>query len=225
MKGGVSDYHRQVVSAVLPVLDGYGFALAGGNALLAHGISQRPTMDVNLFTDRKGVVPAVAEAVESALRARGFHVERIDVSFSDLLERVPDLANHRAEWTVARGGEQVILQITGGEPRTRPPVTMDLGPVLAPQDVLASKVCALATRAEARDFIDVWAALSRYSPEELITLAWKLEPGFTTEDFTHIGAALDLLDDGEFTRYGLTHADIAELRERFASWPRRRSAR
>ena len=34
----------------------YGFALAGGYALQAHGLVQRVSEDVDLFTDRKSVV-------------------------------------------------------------------------------------------------------------------------------------------------------------------------
>jgi hypothetical protein len=215
---GVSDFHREVVATVMAALEGHGFALAGGNALLAHGISRRPTRDVNLFTDQDGAVTAVAGAVESALRAAGFHTERID-TFAELLDEWPEMTDYRAEWTVARGGQQVMLQIATGD-RVRPPVVLDVGPVLDVLDVLASKVCALASRAEARDYIDVAAALRRYRPEELISLAWSMEPGYTHEDFTSIGPALEYLDDQEFAPYGLTPAEITDLRRRFAAWPR-----
>jgi hypothetical protein len=226
VNGGVSDFHRDVVTVVLPVLTGHGFALAGGNALLAHGISSRPTRDVNLFTDQVGAVRQVASAVESALRAAGFYVERID-TFSDLLEQWPEMADLRAEWTVARGGQQVMLQIASDD-RKRSPVFMELGPVQALPvldllDVLASKVLALSSRSEARDYIDVGAALGRYSAEQLIALAWSIEPRWSYDDFTSIGPALERLDDQEFTRYGLTQADIDDLRKRFELWPRHQS--
>jgi Nucleotidyl transferase AbiEii toxin, Type IV TA system len=219
---GVSDFHREVVATVLPVLEGYGFALAGGNALIAHGITSRPTRDVNLFTDQEGIIPHVTKAVESALRKAGFYVERID-TFSALLERWPEMADLRAEWTVARGRKQVMLQL-GSNLRNHPPVTMEFGPVEDLRVVLATKILALSTRYEARDYIDVGSALKKYTAEELIDLAWSMEPGCTYEDFTSIGPALDELDDEEFTRYGLTQAEIVSLRKRFAAWPRHGSS-
>ncbi len=53
---------------------------------------------------------------------------------------------------------------------------MDIGPVLDLDDVVGSKVCALAGRGEVRDFIDTAAALRRYSLATLIDLAKHLDP-------------------------------------------------
>lgn len=72
----VSELHRRVAVVALAAAAGYGFALGGGNALLAHGIISRPTQDLDLFTDREHGVEAAAEAVEAALRGAGFAVER-----------------------------------------------------------------------------------------------------------------------------------------------------
>jgi microcompartment protein CcmL/EutN len=54
----VSDLHRQVAAVALAAAAGYGFALGGGNALLAHGVISRPTQDVDLFTDQEHGVQA-----------------------------------------------------------------------------------------------------------------------------------------------------------------------
>ena len=59
-----------------------------------------------------------------------------------------------AEWTVtAHDGQQMMLQMAYFD-RTAQPVTMDVGPVLSLEDVVGGKVCALAGRAEPRDYID-----------------------------------------------------------------------
>lgn len=222
MTGGVSDLHREVVAALGDVITEHGFALAGGNALLAHGLSQRPTRDVNLHSNRDGSVAAVAGQVEEALRAAGFYVERLEAFSDSLLEQWPDLPEYRAEWTVARRRQQVVLQIGISQPRLRPPVTiMGLGPVLDVEDVLANKVLALVTRAESRDFVDVYHALGRYTPEQLIELAWKVEPqAYTFEDFTGVPEILAGMEDEEFAEFGLGPAETAQLRARFADWPR-----
>lgn len=52
-----------------------GFALAGGNALAAHGLPSRPTEDVDLFTPQPGGTGRVLEAVRAALVADGFEVQ------------------------------------------------------------------------------------------------------------------------------------------------------
>jgi hypothetical protein len=55
-----------------------GFALGGGNALMAHGVVDRMTEDVDLFTDREDGVAQVADAVQSALLASGLDADRQD---------------------------------------------------------------------------------------------------------------------------------------------------
>ena len=76
------------------------------------------------------------------------------------------------------------------------------------------------TRAEERDAIDVAAALENYTVTQLITLARQLEPGLEDEDFADAGRRLDRLSYKVFARYGLGPEDVAQLRKRFAAWPR-----
>ena len=64
----VNDFHRAVAATALRAAARYGFALGGGNALIAYGLIDRPTQDVDLFTDREHGVRAAAGAVETALR-------------------------------------------------------------------------------------------------------------------------------------------------------------
>jgi hypothetical protein len=97
---------------------------------------------------------------------------------------------------------------------------MDVGPVLDLEDLAGSKVCALASRVEPRDYVDTAAALQRYSVDQLISFARRLDPGLEDRDFSDAGTQLDRMPDGLFTRYGLTPADVARLREQFAVWPR-----
>ena len=61
----VSELHHQVAAAALQAASQHGFALGGGNALIAHGVIDRITQDVDLFTDEEHGVEAVVEAVET----------------------------------------------------------------------------------------------------------------------------------------------------------------
>jgi Nucleotidyl transferase AbiEii toxin, Type IV TA system len=60
----------------LRVAGRYGFALAGGYAVQAHGILDRPSEDIDLFTawERRGDFTAAVDAVVEAYRADGYAV-------------------------------------------------------------------------------------------------------------------------------------------------------
>jgi hypothetical protein len=165
-------------------------------------------------------VAAAAGAVEAGLRAAGYQVERQDKSagLADIFEGMGD---GLAEWIVtAPGGEQMTLQMAYFD-RGHQPVVMDIGPVLDLEDVVGGKVCALASRAYERDYVDTAAALERgYTVEQVIGFARALDPGLTGEDFADAGRRLDNIDDEAFARYGLSPQDVTQLRDRFAGWPR-----
>ena len=102
----------------------------------------------------------------------------------------------------------------------RPPVRLEIGPVLHVDDAIANKVATLFGRAEARDYIDVDAVLrsGRYGREDLLRLAAEADPGFDRVQFATALAAIDRFPDGEFTVYGLSRQQVIRLREGFRSW-------
>jgi hypothetical protein len=214
----LTEMHRQVAAVALRAA-GHGFALGGGNALIQHGVISRPTQDVDLFTDQEAGVLAAAEAVEAALREAGFRAERQDTTVG-LAGIFPGMGEGLAEWIItAPDGEQMALQLAYFD-RARDPVVMDVGPVLDIEDVVGGKVCALASRAYERDYLDTGAALEHYSPAELIGLARRLDPGLEGRDFAEAAQRLDQMPDSAFAPFGLTRRDVATLRKRFAPWPR-----
>jgi len=211
--------HQQVAEIALRAGARHGFALGGGNALIAHGVISRPTQDVDLFTDNEAGVTAAAGTVEAALREAGLRLERVDLA-GGLADVFEGMGEGLAEWVVtAPGGEQMVLQLAYFS-RAAEPVVMDVGPVLDLQDVIGGKACALASRAEPRDYIDVAAILHRYEPDQIIGFARRLDPGLEDRDFADAGQRLDQWGDRVFAAFGLSTADIAALRERFTTWPR-----
>jgi hypothetical protein len=215
----VIEFHRRVAAIALRAAAPYGFALGGGNALIWHGIVDRVTEDVDLFTDRSdGVVPA-ATAAESALLASGLRAERQDRT-GDLADIFEGMGEEMVEWLVsAPDGDTTTLQMAYID-RCKAPLAMEIGPVLDVEDVVGSKVCALASRVATRDYVDTAAALRRYDVEQLICLARRLDSGLTHRDFADAGRRLDDMSDDVFARYGLDPAAVAELRRQFADWPR-----
>jgi hypothetical protein len=215
----VSELHQRIAAIALRAGARYGFALAGGNALLAHEFIDRETEDVDLFTDRESGVEAAADVVERALRRAGFVTERLDqtAGLADIFEGMGD---GLAEWTViAPDGRQTMLQMSYFH-REHEPVRMPVGPVLDLEDLIGQKVCALASRVEPRDYIDTAAALDRYTAAELIELARRRDPGLDERDFAEAGRELDRMPEGAFEHYGLGPQDIAAIREAFRDWPR-----
>ena len=99
-------------------------------------------------------------------------------------------------------------------------MTMDVGPVLDLEDVVGSKICALASRVEPRDYVDTAAVLERYTVDQLITFAKRLDPGLTDREFADAGRQLDRMPDGMFARYALDSASVPKRRDRFAARPR-----
>jgi hypothetical protein len=215
----IDGLHREVAVIALRAAARHGFALAGGNALIAHGIVDRPTDDVDLFSDQEAGVAAAAQAVEDALREAGLQAIRRDTT-GGLGEVFYGMGDGLAEWIiVAPDGQATMLQMAYFD-RTRGPVTMDLGPVLDLEDLAGSKVCALASRVEPRDYVDTAAALKHYTVDQLIGFARRLDPGLAQRDFADAGRQLDRLPDGVFARYGLSPDDVERLREQLAVWPR-----
>lgn len=211
--------HHRIASIALRVAARYGFALGGGNALLAHEVISRPTQDVDLVTDREAGVKAAAEPVERALRREGFTIQRNDRT-NELADIFPGLGDELADWAItAPGGRRTALQLAYFD-RSHEPVTMDVGPVLHLEDAAGNKVCALVGRDEPRDFVDTAALLGRWTPAELIGFAHRLDSGLDSRDLADAARRLDQMPDRVFAPVGLSSQDIATLRERFTAWPR-----
>src|SRR5580692_3436748 len=99
----VSEFHREVAAVALRAAAPHGFALGGGNALIAHGIIDRFTQDVDVFSDEQG-------AVEAALREAGFETERRDKT-GGLADIFYGMSEGLAEWIVTGpAGDQMMLQ-------------------------------------------------------------------------------------------------------------------
>jgi hypothetical protein len=160
-----------------------------------------------------------AEAVSAALIAAGYDVEAVS-DLADLDELFSGLGDDLAELEVREAGHIVRLQLARFD-RRRAPVVMEIGPVLHVDDVLGSKVAAMVTRAEPRDYIDVAAALRVRDTAELRRLASQADPAISEDEIRAAMKRLDRLDDSVFTDlYGLSQDDVAVLRSTFADWPR-----
>jgi hypothetical protein len=210
-----AEFQARVAQLALSVASQYGFALAGGHALIAHGIVNRPTTDVDLFTNTAIGIGTAAGPVSNVLRSAGLRVDQIHRDAS----LIYGLDDELVELDVGDGTFVVRVQLVRFE-RHNEPVMMALGPVLHLDDVVGTKVAALLTRVEARDFIDVAALQDRYSRDELVRLGRAADPDLTDDEFAEAMDRLDLTRDQRLAAYGLSPTDIALVRRRFTDWPR-----
>jgi hypothetical protein len=204
-------FYRDVARVALAVAGKHGFVLGGGVAWLVNGLVQRPTEDVDLFTDTDGGVAAAAGQVSSALIAAGYqvHQEQADELFAGMADDIQ-------EFLVTAGARALRLTLCRLD-RHRAPVVMDLGPVMHLDDLVATKVAALVNRREVRDYIDVAAALERYPLARVLELAHAADPALDPADIAEAGRYLDRLDDARFAVYGV---DAGRIRDRLQVWPR-----
>jgi hypothetical protein len=203
--------HEQIAKIALVAGARYGLALAGGYAVSAHGMGNRPSGDVDLFTSwqHRGEFSEMADAVISALESAGYKVSVImrAETFTRLILTGPE------------GGaeEKVELAVDW---RAHDPVQLAVGPVLHSDDAVANKVCALFGRALPRDFLDVDAAVmsGRYTRVQLLRLAAEADHGFDRLLFADALGALTQITDAAFAEYRADPGMVAEMRHRFAQW-------
>ena len=206
--------HSRIAQIALLAAGEYGFALAGGYAISAHGMGDRPSGDVDLFTDwhRRADFPTAVDTVIDALERHGYTVDIVlrHETFTRLL-----LAEPEAGWA----SEVAKLELSA-DWRAHPPVTLDIGPVLHPDDAVANKMCALFGRAEARDFLDVDAVLQsgNFTRDRLLSLATAADAGFDPAMFADALGALRQITDADFDLYGIGAEELAAIRQRFADW-------
>lgn len=202
--------HEQLVRVGLAASAPFDFALAGGHALRAHGLSSRACDDIELLTPRVSGVTEALTGVVSAYESAGFAVT-IDLaggSFARLRVRESTDALTKVKLCV--------------DQRAYPPALLEIGPVLSADDAVAGAMVALLGRHHAEDFVDVDLVLRsrHYTRGDLLQLARRHDPGFEVVYFCESLAALRFVSDLAFAPYGLTSVEVGALRDRFAGWQR-----
>jgi hypothetical protein len=104
--------------------------------------------------------------------------------------------------------------------RRHQPVIMDVGPVIAIDDVIAWKVSALVGRRAYRDYIEVATVLATRTFDELLELARQVQPELDLDEVAAAGRRLDASPSEAFARYGLDSRAVDQMRARFRGWPR-----
>jgi hypothetical protein len=204
-------FHERLARVALRAADSYGFCLAGGYAVQAHGMVDRRSEDVDLFTTAAidSQFPEAVRAVVQALSTDGLAVV-VDLEYATFA---------RLKVTDPVTGEESKLEL-GVDWRAHPPIEISIGPVLHPNDAVANKICALYSRAAVRDYIDVHGAVAsgRYGGAELLKLAADHDPGFDAGMFAEALAHVARVPDAGFAPYGLKPDEAQAVRDRLLAW-------
>lgn len=180
------------------------YLVAGGAALLASDLIDRPTEDLDLFaaTPTTSVTPA-KDAFVQALRERDCGV--------DLIQDGPTFCR----MVVTRAGEETLVDLAiDSPPHSRPTITV-LGPTLAPLELAGRKLLALFGRAEARDFADIYVLAQHFGKEALIEQAQTLDAGFDLSVLAQMIRTIKRFDDQEIP---LAADDLSIARTFFTDW-------
>jgi hypothetical protein len=180
-----------------------GLVLAGGYALAAHDLVDRPSQDIDFATGTALPMAHIVERLAAAYEAASYAVE--------IIEGTPRMAR-----LVVRNNA-IVCEVDVLKEAIGPPCHLRVGPVLSLDDAVGLEVRALHERAAHRDFIDVKAANARLNWVEMERWGARHTAGFSLAELAdRLG-----LDRGEgrsrvcFLRTGRRrHCRTAPLGER-----------
>ncbi len=177
------------------------FVLAGGAALAAHGLIDRPTRDLDLFTSGEDAsVEAIAESLASELAAADCEVSvtRSSPTFTRL--------------HVSANDEAIEIDLCVDAPAIDKPSMTFIGPTYAPNELAVRKLLALFARALPRDFADIWTLTKDGGFSELVAQAPLHDPGFDKLVLAEMIGALDNFSDD---RIPVAGEDVEAVRDFF----------
>ena len=158
------------------------FFLTGGAALVGFHLGHRETHDLDLFT-LEDVIPEGMAAVAEVARELGGTLESLQTA--PAFRRV--LLRRGAEAIVIDLVHEYVAQVAPDKPLING-VRVD-----PPEEILANKLCALLSRSEIRDLVDVRALeLAGYRLEDALSAAAAKDRGLTPAQLAWVLSQIEL---------------------------------
>lgn len=185
------------------------FFLTGGAALAGFHLGHRETHDLDLFTVQDILDEGTSE-ISAVARELGAAVESIQTA--------PDFRR----FLLQRAGEGILIDLVRDRvvQLVSEKTVIDGIRIDSPEEILANKLCALLSRAEVRDLVDVHALeAAGYLVEEAIQAAARKDAGLTAAQLgwilSQIRLGPDLAPPGGISRMELQQY-LDELVKRLA---------
>lgn len=208
----VDEKQRSLTRVLLGLLSEQDVALAGSGAIREHGLIDRPTEDIDLFTtsdilDEPERFEHIAQLIVDGAEIGGYEIVNIkgtdffrhfSVLYEDSVYKVDLAADYRHDKTTK----------------------LNIGNALSLADSVANKVDAVFSRGEVRDFLDLDSIRENgpYSDAELIDLAKRNDLGFETDLFSRALMKTSSLTAAQVERYGITETQLDAVKRRLEKW-------
>ncbi|MFJ2021905.1 nucleotidyl transferase AbiEii/AbiGii toxin family protein [Streptomyces nodosus] len=200
--------HERLLSDILDLGSPYPLVLTGGYAVQAHGLVERFSRDLDVATENPAPMDEIVASLTAGLAARGWRTTHVQT----------DPLSGRFLVTELDTGEECEVDVLK-EAFWAPPAQTPYGPVLSLDDVIGTKVRALADRGTVRDLIDVQAASRHRSTADLETLGRRrAHDEFSLEDLRDRLTGADWYEDEDYAAYGLTSRQIEGLKTWALEW-------
>ncbi|MEU9734587.1 nucleotidyl transferase AbiEii/AbiGii toxin family protein [Streptomyces sp. NPDC048002] len=200
--------HERLLADILDLGSPYPLVLTGGYAVQAHGLVERFSRDLDVATENPAPMQEIVASLTAGLCGRGWRTTHVQT----------DPLSGRFLVTDPDTGEECEVDVLK-EAFWAPPAQTPYGPVLSLDDVIGTKVRALADRGTVRDLIDVQAASRHRSTADLESLGRRrAHDEFSLEDLRDRLIGADWYEDEDYTAYGLTSRQIDELKAWALEW-------
>jgi predicted nucleotidyltransferase component of viral defense system len=199
----LSGFQQEIARLFFSLQSSHGFVLAGGGALLASGLSNRPTQDLDFFGSPGQVSVSLALGqLLDAIQQQNWDYE--------LLGHTNDFARVRII-----GSAELIVDLAVDVAPRFPVAQTPIGPVFCPMELAGRKLLALFDRAEARDFVDVYVLSMKFGNQKVFDAAAQIEVSLDKYILARMMNALERFSDDELPT---DRSEVGALREHFAEW-------
>jgi predicted nucleotidyltransferase component of viral defense system len=154
-----------------------GFFLTGGAALAGYYLGHRRTKDLDLFTADQAAFERGAPALRAAAETLGATTE--NVRTAPAFRRL----------VVTRGSEALVVDLVLDPTPQLMADKRRFGHVMVDplEEIAANKLCALLSRSELRDLVDLWFLnQAGYPPLGFVEAAKRKDAGFTPAALAHL---------------------------------------
>lgn len=200
---GLTEFQVEVSRLFFSLPASDGFLLAGGGALLASGLSTRPTRDLDFFGEQgRANVSKMCQQFLVAASDKGWKCNVIQSG--DSFARIHLI-----------GSDEVLVDIAIDVAARHLPVVTIVGPTFSTEELAGRKLLALYDRAEARDFVDVFILCEKFGKDLILVRAAEIDGSIERSSLAEMMGAISRFSDEDLP---IEPSRALRLRKFFKEW-------